>query len=203
MLWEQRDQPCSLGTELPKAFPEAVNALCRSLPHALPARVLGGQDWSVLVAWRGDFAFWRVLAESHGVLLFLPEVQGLLLCWQPVVALGCEVLRRSKLDPISLVVSGSWGGDLVMHSVLWERPPTDGWLRGGNRAKCTKNPAAFNVLGASSKGMLVDMVSVTALGQLVTMIPSGEQERVPPSRARPSDGNVVKRLFLRCFLQEK
>lgn len=112
------------------------------------------------------------------MLLFLPEVQGLLLCWQPVVALGCEVLRRSKLDPISLVVSWSWGGDLVMNSVLWEGPPTDGWPRGGNRAKYAKTPAAFNVLGASSKGMLVDMVSVTALGQLVTMIPSGEQERV-------------------------
>ena len=49
---------------------------------------------------------------------------------------------------------------------------------GENGAKCAKKPAGFNVLGASSKEPLVGMVSVTALGQLVTTIPSGEQERV-------------------------
>lgn len=48
--------------------------------------------------------------------------------------------------------------------------------RGENGVKRAKTPAS--VPGASSTGVLVVTVSVTALGQLVAVIPAGEQERV-------------------------
>lgn len=69
--------------------------------------------------------------------------------------------------------------------------------------------AGFNVLGASFKGTLVGMVSLTVLGQLVATVPSGEQERVAlwdnavavlhPATWR----RVFFFFFLSHFLQEK
>lgn len=94
-----------------------------------------------------------------------------------------------------------------MDKALWERPPTDGQVRRGNGAKCTKKPAGFNVLGASSKGTLVGMVSLTVLGQLVATVPSGEQERVAlwdnaVAVLHPATWRRVF-FFLSHFLQEK
>lgn len=45
----------------------------------------------------GGFAFCRVVAEGHGVLLFLPGVQGLLHCWELVAALGNGILREKQV----------------------------------------------------------------------------------------------------------
>lgn len=96
-----------------ESLPGGVPARGRALPRVLPARVPGGQHRRLFMTRGGGFAFCRLL-------LPLPGVWGLVICWGWWQLGDTGGMGRRKRDGASLVALWSWGGEWVTEGAVGE-----------------------------------------------------------------------------------